>query len=106
MTISSHLANTFQNYVKKAGQKLPDVARISSKLNKNNLRLIMNAFVSSQLRYCPLVWMFHNGGYNNKINCLHERMLRIVYEDYKSPSAELLSGDKSFTVHHRNIQKV
>ena len=66
----------------------------------------MNAFFSSQFRYCSLVWIFHNGKYNNKINLLHERMLRIVCKDYKSSFAELLSEDKSFTVHHKNVQKL
>ena len=91
---------------KKASQKLHAIARISSYLNKNKLRLIMNAFFSSQFGYCPLVWMFHNRRYNNKINRLHERMLRIVYKDYKSSFAELLSDNKSFTVYHKNVQKL
>ena len=101
---------TFNEHVsklcKKASQKLRAIARISSYLNKNKLRLIMNAFFSSQFGYCPLVWMFHNRRFNNKINCLHERMLRIVYKGYKSSFAELLSEDKSSTVHHRNVQKL
>ena len=63
---------------KKASQKLHAIARISSYLNENKRRLIMNAFFSSQFGYCPLVWMFHNRRHNNKINRLHERMLRIV----------------------------
>ena len=66
----------------------------------------MNAFFSFQFGYCPLVWMFHNRRYNNKINCLHERMLRIVYKDCKSYFVELLSEEKSFTVHHTNVQKL
>ena len=63
-------------------------------------------FFSSQFGYCPLVWMFHNRRYNNKVNRLHDRMLRIVYKDYKSSFAELFSEDKSFNVHHRNVQKL
>ena len=101
---------TFNEHVskicKKASQKLHAIARISSYLSKNKLRLVMNAFFSSQCGYCPLVWMFHNRRYNNKINCLHERILGIVYKDYKSSFAELLSEDKSLTVHHRNVQKL
>ena len=65
----------------------------------------MNAFFSSEFGYCPLVWMFHNRRFNNKINLLQERMLIIVYKDYKSSFAEHLSEDKSFTVHHKNDQK-
>ena len=33
-------------------------------------------------------------------------MLRIVYKDYKSSFAELLSEDKSLTVHHGNVKKL
>ena len=99
---------TFNRHVsklcKKASQKLHAIAHVSSYVNKNKLRLIMNAFISSKFGYCPLVWMFHNRRYNDKINRLHERMLRIVYKDYKSSFEELLSEDKSFTVHHKNVQ--
>ena len=78
---------TFNEHVsklcKKAGQKLHTIARISSYLNRNKLRLITNAFFSSQFGYFPFVWMFHNRRHNNKINRLHERMLKMVYKDYK-----------------------
>ena len=64
----------------------------------------MKAFVSSQLAYCPLTWMSHCKQINNKINKLHERALRIVYNDHFSLFEELLSKDKSVTVHQRNLQ--
>ena len=41
---------------------------------------------------------------NNRINKLHERSLRIVYQDNKASFDELLKRDESFTVHQRNIQ--
>ena len=66
----------------------------------------MDAFVLSQFGYCPLAWMFHNRRCSNKMNPLHEGMLIIVHKDYKSSFAELLSEDKSFTVHHKNVQKL
>ena len=56
----------------------------------------------SQFGYCPLVWMFHSRKLNNRINGIHERSLRIVYQDHKS-SFELFLL-KSFTLHERNIQ--
>ena len=31
----------------------------------------------SQFNYCPLVWMCHSRGLNNKINNIHKRPLRI-----------------------------
>ena len=48
ITISLHLTNTLLN-CKKASQKLHSIARISSYLNKNKFRLIMNAFFRPSL---------------------------------------------------------
>ena len=48
--------------------------------------------------------MFCSSISNNKINMLHERALRIVYDDYNSKFEQLLTKDVSFTIHHLNIQ--
>ena len=50
--------------------------------------------------------MFHGGIVNKKINHLHERALRIFYEDYNSSFEDLLKRDKSVTIHHSNIQSL
>ena len=50
--------------------------------------------------------MFHNRTLNNKINRLHERALRLVYKDETLNFPELLSKDKSLTIHERNLQKL
>ena len=89
---------------KKASQKLHALARISKYMCLENRRKIMNAFVYSQFSYCPLVWMFHSRAINNRINRIHERALRIVYNDIFSSFDQLLLKDKSFTIHERNIQ--
>ena len=70
-------------------------------------KILMSAFIQSQFSFCPLVWMFcHSRSLNNRIDHIHERGLRIVYEDYTSSFKELLKMDGSVTVHHRNIQLV
>ena len=48
--------------------------------------------------------MFHSRQINHKINKLHEKALRIVYNDRFSSFSSLLSKDKSVTVHQRNLQ--
>ena len=48
--------------------------------------------------------MFCSSTANNKINMLHERALRIVYDDYNSKFEQLLTKDVSFAIHHLNIQ--
>ena len=62
--------------------------------------------IQSQFAYCPLAWMFHDRGLNNKINNLHERALRIVYKDDNLTFDELLRKDNSVTIDHRNIQSL
>ena len=64
----------------------------------------MNAFFNAQFSYCPLTWMFHSRKLNNKINKLHKRCLRIVYNNNTSMYEELLETDSSVSVHFRNVQ--
>ena len=91
---------------KKANQKLHALARIANYLESGKLRIIMKTFIESQFNYCPLTWMFHSRTLNNRINKLHERALRIVYRNPNLSFQELLTLDKSFCIHHRNLQKL
>ena len=47
--------------------------------------------------------MCHSRGLNNRIKNLHERALRIVYQDKKSDFETLLKNDKSVIIHVRNL---
>ena len=42
----------------------------------------------------------------NKINKLHKRALRIVYNDTITSFEELLVKNRTFTTHHQNIQSL
>ena len=91
------------NYLcKKASQKLNALARIRPFMNISKKRIIMKSFIESQFGYCPLIWMFHSRGLNNKINRIHERSLGITYNDKPSSHGELLTKDISVTIHLRN----
>ena len=48
--------------------------------------------------------MFHTKEPNNRINSLHEKALRVTYQDRKSPFRELLNFDKSVSIHYKNIK--
>ena len=60
--------------------------------------------MTSHFSYCRLVWMFHSRRLNNRINHIHERALRIIYQDYNSSSKELLRKYSSLTIHQRNLK--
>ena len=79
LTFNKHIGNL----CKKASQKLHALARISKYMDKDKLRTIMKAFITSQFGYCPLVWMYHSRKLNNRINKIQERALRLVYNDNK-----------------------
>ena len=64
----------------------------------------MNALFKAQFSYYPLVWMCLCPSMNNKINKLHERCLRIIYNDKTSSFEDLLAKDGSVTIHKRNLQ--
>ena len=84
--------------------KLNALARIAGYMDFPKPRLIMKAFITSQFGYCPLIWMFHSRALNNKINSIHERALRIIYNDRTSTFEELLNKDNSVSIHHKNFQ--
>ena len=108
ITIDNNL--NFKEHVtkicKKANQKLHALARIAKYLHTDKLKIIMKSFIESQFNYCPLVWMFHSRMLNNKINKLQERALKIAYKNSNLTFQELLNLDNSYTIHHRNLQKL
>ena len=48
--------------------------------------------------------MNYSRTWNNKINRIHERSLRLVYNDKKATFKELLDKDKAVSMHTRNLQ--
>ena len=64
----------------------------------------MKAFIKSQFGYCPLISMFCGRQTNARINHVHERALRAVYNDEIIPFKELLGRDKSEIVHRGNTK--
>ena len=83
------------------------LARIAKYMDINKRRMLMKAFVSSQFSYCPLIWMFHSRKMEHRINSIHKRALKLVYQD--SPDLtfqELLAKDKSVSVHQKNLQSL
>ena len=62
--------------------------------------------MESQFEHRPIDWMFHTRRSSNKINMLHERALRNVYDDDVSTFDQLLDVEKSFCFHHQNIQRL
>ena len=106
--ISIDTTLSFEHHItslcKKASQKLHALARIAHYMDFEKRRSLMKAFVISQFNYCPLIWMFHNRALNNRIAKIHERALRLVYQNKDLSFSELLELDNAVTIHQRNLQ--
>ena len=100
LNFKGHMTSVCKN----AGKKINVLARLCNILSLEKRKLLMNAFFMSQFSFSPLLFMFCDRTVNYKINSLHYRALQIVYMDNTSSFEELLSIDKSVTVHHKNIQ--
>ena len=94
-----------EDICQKASHKFNPFARLAPYMETTKKRILMNELFMSQFNYCPLVWMYCNRSWNTKINRLHERCLRIAYNDKKSNFSELRVKDGSDSIDHQNLQK-
>ena len=56
---------------KKASQRLHALTRIVTYMNLSKRKALIKTFVTFQLNYCQLVWMFHSRKLNHRINSIH-----------------------------------
>ena len=87
---------------KKAHRKLTALSRITNYMELPKRHILINAFFKAQFNYCPIICMFHSRSFNNKFNRLHERCLRIIYNN-NSDFEKLLNKDNSVSIHCNNI---
>ena len=73
---------------KKAGQKLHALIRVLSFMSLQQKKIIMNAFITSQFGYCPLIWMCHSRNIHRQIDNIHERRTKEVEKDILNQQSE------------------
>ena len=86
-----------------ANQKLSALCRISNYADSDNRKLLINVFVKSHFLYCPLISIFCSRASNYRLNRVHERVLRIISEDYISNFSDLVTMLNGKTIHQRCI---
>ena len=70
LSFESHVSSLCE----RTSQKLYALTRTASYLS---------LFKQKALNYYPLDWMFHSRKLNYHINSIHERALRVTYQDFK-----------------------
>ena len=92
-----------KNICRKADQKLSALLRISSPINTDKKSLLYKSMIKSQFAYFLLIWMFCFRQSNDLINKVHERALKLIYQD-NSYFEVLLEKQHNFSIRQRNLQ--
>ena len=69
----------------------------------NKRIMLMKAFASSELPYCPLILMLYSRKMEHRINSTHKRALKLVYGySHNLEFQELLAKGNPVSVHQKS----
>ena len=104
ITIDNILAfnEHIDNLCRTANYKLHALRRIRKYLSLEKAKLLCNAFINSQFNYAPLVWMFCRKKRYLKIQKIHHKALKVVYNRNKNYD-ELLWNDNEVSIHQSHL---
>jgi len=54
------------------------------------LKLLFNSYILSIFNYAPILWMFCSKSLCKKVDTIHKRALRAVYQDFSKSYEDLL----------------
>ena len=94
LTFNEHI----DNICRTANYKLHALRRIRKYLSLEKAKLLCNAFMNSQFNYAPLVWMFCRKKQYLKIQKIHHKALKVVYNSNKNYD-ELLRDNNEVSIH-------
>ena len=88
---------------RKAGQKISALAKLKNYLTSDQRNLLLNSVMKSQFTYCPLIWMFTSRYLNNALNNIHERALRLLYNDHEKSFNSILTENSLKTILQKTL---
>ena len=91
------------NVCLKANRKFSGLTKIRKYLDFKKIRIIFKKFFEAPFKYLPLTWMFYSRSTYRRINHLHEKALRLIYDDYQLTFEELLEKDGSQCAKYSNF---
>ena len=89
-----------------AANKLNGIKRLKSYLDITTKRQLAKTFCLCYFNYCPVIWHFCGTGDIHKIERLHERVIRFIYNDYTSNYLELLSSNDEPTMFLKRVREI
>ena len=92
-----------ENLCRTAEYKLHALTRIKKYLTLDKAILLGNTFINSQFNYAPLIWMFYRKTLNHKIEKIHHRTLKVIYQS-EEPYENVLLEISSVSIHQRHLR--
>ena len=92
-----------ENLCKTDQYKLHALTRIRKYLTLDKAILLGNTFINSQFNYVPLIWLFCRKALYHKIEKIHHRTLKVIYQSEGSYK-NLLLESSSVSVHQRHMR--
>ena len=71
-------------------------------LSQNQAKRLNNAFVNSQFNYAPIIWMFCRKNQYLKIQKIHHKALKVVFNSDDGYD-ELLQMSNEITIHQKHL---
>ena len=65
--------------------------------------MLGNVFIDSQFNYAPLIWMFCRKGLYLKMQKIHHKTLKVIYQSNKTYE-ELLELSETVSIHQRHLR--
>ena len=90
ITFKQHL----ENLCRKLQYKLHTLRRIRKFFAIQKAKILGNAFIDSQFNYAPLLWMFCRKILYSKIEKIHHKSLKVIYESNDTYDNLLLQSKK------------
>ena len=88
---------------KAAGAKLNAIKRLGNKLDQKERKLLIDAHVISYFNCCSTVWHFCGKVEIHKMEKLHERSIRFIYNEYNMEYFQLLKNKNLKTLYNQRV---
>ena len=87
------------NMCKKASQQINVLRRIGKYLNFESRKAVYHAFIMSTFNFCPLVWHFCSKSNTEKLERIHFRALKFIFQDFEASYDDLINRAGTTTLH-------
>ena len=63
-----------------------------------------SSFVNNQFSYWAILWMFCSKISKFRVENIHKKTLKVVYNEYEKNHKDLLADHNEFSIHQKHLQ--